>query len=118
MKKIVEVLHQKNSQKRNMNYPVLLSLCLIVFTAYGIPINNRNEKHDNQIEEPNNLPSDDTTDNTAPQETNIQPLAISVFGFHRNVPNDSNNLPSDDTNENTTPHDTNDNMTPQDTSDD
>ncbi|XP_050544645.1 uncharacterized protein LOC126907383 isoform X11 [Daktulosphaira vitifoliae] len=109
MKKIVEVLHQKNSQKRNMNYPVLLSLCLIVFTAYGIPINNRNEKHDNQIEEPNNLPSDDT---------NIQPLAISVFGFHRNVPNDSNNLPSDDTNENTTPHDTNDNMTPQDTSDD
>ncbi|XP_050544660.1 uncharacterized protein LOC126907383 isoform X12 [Daktulosphaira vitifoliae] len=109
MKKIVEVLHQKNSQKRNMNYPVLLSLCLIVFTAYGIPINNRNEKHDNQIEE------------------HIQPLAISVFGFHRNVPNDSNNLPSDDTivnitpqetHENTTPHDTNDNMTPQDTSDD
>ncbi|XP_050522393.1 uncharacterized protein LOC126894994 isoform X15 [Daktulosphaira vitifoliae] len=34
-----------------MNYPVLLSLCLFIFAAYGIPVNDQNE-------EPDGIPAD------------------------------------------------------------
>ncbi|XP_050547023.1 E3 ubiquitin-protein ligase COP1-like isoform X4 [Daktulosphaira vitifoliae] len=41
-----------------MSYPVLLSLCLCFFAAYGIPADNQKEEHDIPADNQNDKPCD------------------------------------------------------------
>ncbi|XP_050522382.1 uncharacterized protein LOC126894994 isoform X5 [Daktulosphaira vitifoliae] len=59
-----------------MNYPVLLSLCLFIFAAYGIPVNDQNE-------EPDGIPADNQNEKLVIHNINTE-----LCDIQEDVPNE------------------------------
>ncbi|XP_050547020.1 uncharacterized protein LOC126908780 isoform X1 [Daktulosphaira vitifoliae] len=68
-----------------MSYPVLLSLCLCFFAAYGIPADNQKEEHDIPADNQNDKPCDIHGEDQNEERDNLNEEPYDIQGDDRNA---------------------------------
>ncbi|XP_050544380.1 uncharacterized protein LOC126907241 isoform X8 [Daktulosphaira vitifoliae] len=67
-----------------MNYPVLFSLCLVFFAAYGIPFNEQNEEHSIPVDNQNEITCDIQIDDQNKERDNQIESPYDIQGDNQN----------------------------------